>query len=202
MPIKTRSPDMAGLHLKLTVKERSPGGQTGLFRALPQHATLVPNLLLMTVGVLLAGFTFTSMAVVALTQWTNVPDNLFFPYADILPGQPASAVEARGFSCVGSDHNYYRSEDYQNCVLAAADGVFYQIQVGVSKGIIQQTDFCARNHALRHGDLALLLGAPYDHHFRSIAGFSWRGKFVLVATNGDQPWLFRPVWKVTFTNIG
>lgn len=172
-------------------------------RIYPQSASYIPRLRLsprlLTVVILLIGFGVVSLGLMVLARYTPAPTNPFPAYADVFPGQPMSAVEARAFSC-SVDHDYYLYADIA-CILTPTEGVFSSIQIVVSGGIIRRITFIMRDNTLLVGDLARFLGMPTVHRLYRTAYFFLPASLVRAETigHGEQFSLFLPVWSVTFT---
>jgi hypothetical protein len=104
--------------------------------------------------------------------------NPFAEYSDVFPGQPKSAATAHGFSCPAG--TYGSPQEY--CFLHPATGIFSQVGVKVSGGIIRQIDFILRDYNLRLGNLILLWGMP-QHTAWNIA---WPAIGVMAATHSSS----------------
>jgi hypothetical protein len=175
---------------------------------MPQPPRMRLSPLLVIMFVLLVGFTVVNMGVRALAQFAVPPANPFPDYADVLPGQPVTALETRAFSC-WNDYNYYHShpENYdlteESCILTPPDGVFSSIQVMRLQGVIRQTTFILRDNTLQVGDLEKLLDMPTLHSFYRTAYFFLPEDFVIAQTAGyiEHFSLFLPVWSISFTDI-
>lgn len=161
----------------------------------------ISSMYLLVAVITLTGFTTVGLGAIVFAQHGDPPANPFAAYADIFPGQPGSAVVARGLSCAANAHNYYQSEDYETCILDPTASAFSQIWVGISNGIIEQTDFVIQDQRLRVGDLTSILGANYRRNRSPLVAFYWRGRSTLAWINTDQMSPFSPVWKLTFTNM-
>jgi hypothetical protein len=105
---------------------------------------------------LLIGTTVVSFSAVSLEPSNAQIIDPFAEFADVFPGQPKSAAAARGFSCPAGA--YGAPDEY--CFLNPTMGVFSQVGVSVSGGIIRQIDFTMRGYNLRLGTLILLWGMP------------------------------------------
>src|SRR4029078_12991728 len=125
--------------------------------------------------------------------------NPFLAYANIFPGQPASAIQASGFSCP-SDHNYYYATAGVFCIATPADSIFSQISGTISNGIIRNISFIIRDQTLTVGDLEIVLDVPFIHKSPETAYVALSGSFVIAGTT--VYWrrfsLFLPVWSVSF----
>src|SRR4051794_3527952 len=102
--------------------------------------------------ILLTGFAVVTLGVRALALTAIALPNPFLGYADILPGQSTSAIATRAFSC-SSDLNNYSDPSKLYCFLTPTDGVFSNISVFISGGIIRNISFVMREHNLKIGDL-------------------------------------------------
>jgi hypothetical protein len=104
-----------------------------------------------------------------LTQPSPEP---FVSLADLFPGQPRSAVEARGFSCMVIGFGTYA----ETCLLLPNTGIFSEIGVTTSPlGYVNSSYFRLREDTLRLGDLAALWGRPEVYDQYEYLLFSWFG---------------------------
>jgi hypothetical protein len=200
---KSPSQIVPGLRLNGIPKARSLDAQSTTVRGLPEWEPAIPaSRLFFMVVMLLTSFSAVSLGVMTLAQQASVPVDPFAAYIDILPEEPKSAVESRGFSCYTHAYKFDPSKRYETCVLRdTATQAFSGILVSVTNGIITQSSFIIRNHMHSLGDLMLLLGVPYHRVGFSTIAFSWRGRIVLAWASPGQVVPLRPVWKVIFTNI-
>lgn len=157
---------------------------------------------------LLVGLAVVNMGVRALAQFAVPPANPFPDYADVLPGQPATALETRAFSCqLNYDFYYDRTETAdpieESCIFTPSAGIFSSIQVMRLQGVIQQTTFILRDNTLQVGDLEKLLEMPTLYSRYHTAYFFLPEDFVIAKTTGYVRHfsLFLSVWSVTFTDI-
>jgi len=105
------------------------------------------------------GAVATGMA--ALPRLMQSPTNPFSDYADILPGQPRSALILHGFACAESGAvTPSRPSISQYCVLLPKTGAFDHIGAIVSSSVIMQVYFSVRDDASVVGDLAKMWGRP------------------------------------------
>jgi hypothetical protein len=163
----------------------------------------------MSVILIVVGFTVVNLGARILGQLGTQPLNPFPDYTDILPGQPASMLETRAFSCWNNNYNYYHShpENHdpteESCIFTPPESVFSSIEVIRLQGIIRQTTFILRDNALLVGELEKLLDMPTLHRLYRTAYFFLPENFVIAKTAGylDHFSLFLPVWSVTFTDI-
>jgi hypothetical protein len=155
-------------------------------------------ILALTLSLVLTGV---SIAAMTLAQHAPAPFNPFAEFTDIFPGQPITAVAERGFTCAdGQQHNYTQLEQV-HCTLEMPTGHFSRIEAIVNRLYIQKVTFMLRGNTFRVGDLALLLGEPVNHALGQMVGFYSGEKFVLAFTSFESFSAFRPIWKVTFTNV-
>jgi hypothetical protein len=148
---------------------------------------------------MVSGFTAVSVGARALAGYTASPPNPFAAFADVLPGQPRSAIVARGFSCPVSFFSPGVTEE--SCILNLATGSFSQIQVTISHGVIFQSFFTMPGDVLKLGDLILLWGTPKIHENEHSVSFLWPGHGVVasaaIQTGQFSPFL--PVRIIAFT---
>ena len=172
---------------------------------IPLHGNTAPfrrSPYLQLVFILFSGFALANIGVTIFAQSIAPAQptlNPFLEYMDIFPGQPLGMMEGRGFSC-WSNYDYYASSE-PACSVTLSSGVFSNIDLSVSQGIIRQITFSLRDDRLKAGDLVLLLGNPnfraYPHH----VFFFWSNLFVNVSTAGRRnAATMRPVWSVSFAN--
>jgi hypothetical protein len=108
--------------------------------------------------VLVIGLSASTCGVVVLARSTIQPTSPFASFADVLPRQPRSAIEAWGFTCPQMGEDDYEYHTCYTCVLWPTAGPFAQVGVVISEGDIRQTVFTMRPNTLRVGDLMLLWG--------------------------------------------
>jgi hypothetical protein len=166
----------------------------------PLRLSLSP--LLLTLVVLLISFAVVNLGLRAVAQYAVPAPNPFLPYADVFPGQPARAVEVRGFSCFNDASHYNHDPIEQRCILSPAIGIFSGVEAIISAGIIRQITFNLRDKTLQGGDLEIFLEMPTLHVFNHVAHFILPRRFI-IANNGYpkrfSPYL--PVWSISFTAI-
>ena len=152
--------------------------------------------------VMLIGFGMVIMGVTTLAQYSPAPTNPFQPYDDVFPGQPASAVEARAFSCQ-QDYDHMGRPDRPICNFTPVTGVFSSVQAIISEGIVYQLTFTMRDTTLRVGDLEVILKMPTRYTQDGTAYFFLPGSIVIASTAGNtrQFSLFLSVWSVSFTKF-
>jgi hypothetical protein len=137
---------------------------------------------LLVVPIIWLGLTVVSLGAIAWARYGVPSPNPFSSYVDIFPGQPSSALQARGFSC-SMEFNRYTSNEY--CFSYPAAGVFSKVGVVVSKGVISIISFTMRENTLRLGDLMMLWGKPdFTENDRSTYYF-WRGSGVTAIADND-----------------
>jgi hypothetical protein len=154
------------------------------------------------VFVMLIGFGAAIIGVTALAQSTPAPPNPFLAYADVFPGQPASAIEARPFSCQ-QDYDHVSHPEQTNCKFTPATGVFSSVQAIISEGIVYQLTLTMRDTTLQVGDLEVLLKMPTRYTRDSTAYFFLPGSIVTARTadNTRQFSLFLSIRSVSFTRF-
>jgi hypothetical protein len=117
-------------------------------------------LMLLMIGILAVGLVGWAAAVRLNVQF---PDP-FAAYTDIFPGQPRSAVIARGFSCQSSP---------QYCTAAPADGPFFLVAVTLANDSVRRLDFTVRQNTLVMGDLPLAWGRPRIQIYQESVILNW-----------------------------
>jgi hypothetical protein len=154
---------------------------------------------------MVSGFTTLCVGARALAGYTTLPSNPFASFADVLPGQPRSALVARGFSCPVS---FFIATDPdvtdETCVFYQAIDIFRQVQVTVSQGVIRHLTFIMRENALTIGDLAALWGNPEVQEYGRSVDLFWRshGVYAIASNISGRFSPFLPVWSVSFTDTG
>jgi hypothetical protein len=126
-----------------------------------------------------------------------------------LPGQPASALEGRGFTCWSDSYNYYAGHPENHdpteefCIFTPAEGVFSSVETVISRDTIQTLTFILRDNTLQVGDLEKLLEMPMLHTLHNTAYFFLPEDFVIVKTADftEQFSLFLSVWSISFTDM-
>jgi len=101
--------------------------------------------------------------VTTLTRFAQPPSNPFSAYADLLPGQPRSALVLRRFSCSyerETNIESFQSPISQYCVLLPETGAFDHIGVMLSDNVIKRVAFSLGDNSLTVGDLAVWWGRP------------------------------------------
>ena len=174
-------------------------------RVYPPSEELTPSPKLPTylcvVLILLTGFTVVSLSARMAAQYTAPPPNPLASFADMLPGQPGSDLEARGFSCYGEDYDYQDAE--ATCVIDLATGAFTRVGVLISgDNIIRYVTFMTRGNVLRLGDLMLSLGRPEMHRYGQHMEFAWPGTGIVASTHAytAQYSAFLPLWSISFAS--
>ncbi len=158
--------------------------------------------LLLIVCVISFGFAVVITGVTTLAHDGPAPPNPFPAYADVFPGQPASAVEGRTFSCQQDYDHFSHPEDVQ-CTLFPTSDVFSSVEAIISKNTIYQLTFTMRDNTLRVGDLEVFLKMPTRYTDYGTAYFFSPGIIVIAMTadNTRQFSPFLPVWSVSFTRF-
>jgi hypothetical protein len=165
----------------------------------PQTASQIPRLrltpLLLIMVIILVGFAVVTIGGRLVAQYSPTPPNPFPAYADVFPGQPASAVQARAFSC----QSYAPAETV--CIFTPVAGAFLSVQVVISEGTIHNLTFILCDNTLLVGDLAMFLGMPTVHRLYHTVFFFLPSSLVKAETiaHGEQFSLFLPVRSITFT---
>jgi hypothetical protein len=152
---------------------------------------------------------FMAFALLSVLTWALVqnrtppPPNPFVSFADIFPGQPESAVEARGTSHRLPTYNFYGVLSDKYYSFTPAESIFSDVRVTISHGIISQTIFVLRDNPLRVGDLAELFRTSNMHVYLNAVYFVLPNNFVIAktATHTGRFSLFLPVWSVSFNTI-
>jgi hypothetical protein len=151
--------------------------------------------------ILLTAFSVMSLGARAVAQHTEPPPNPLASFADLLPGQPGSDLEGRGFSCYEEAYDYGAARD--NCLIHLATGAFTRIGLLISKDrTIRQVTFSVRENTLRLGDLMLTLGRPEIHRYGHQMTFYWRSTGIAASTivyNGQYS-AFLPLWSISFAS--
>ncbi len=160
--------------------------------------TRIPYLIMLVAAVACSGFASLTASALLLPQTGAPPANPFITYADILPGQPKSAVVARGFICSSSSEVSFGTGRDEHCVLES-DREFAQIQLNLSRGVVVSTQFLTAHESIRLGDLMAWLGKATLIEQCAMSGFSWRGQSVLIWSSSSDLSPFSPLWKVTVT---
>lgn len=149
---------------------------------------------------LLLAFTAASAATMALTHITTLPFDPFASFVDIFPGQPLSAVEAHGLSCLVDNVGGSESPPVLICTLLPKSGTLSWVSVMVDQDAIHHTMFRMRENVLLVGDLIALWGQPEVYMYsRSVyLRWRWRGIFAFASHDTGQLSFFLPVQSVTF----
>lgn len=118
--------------------------------------------------------------------WMLAPDNPFAEFAEIFPGQPASTLPERGFSCDEQSYNAYSLFE-QYCLWSSSTGVFSKVEAIVYKGdAIQQLNFTVQDKSLRVGHLAVWLEEPNYHIYQDAVYFQLPNQFIVAKTISSQ----------------
>ncbi|MEO8606285.1 MAG: hypothetical protein ABI690_00260 [Chloroflexota bacterium] len=175
-------------------------------RFYPQTVHTIPrprlSPLLRMVVIMSVGFTAVTVGSRAFGRHLPAPVSPFSAYADIFPGQPASALDTQSFDC-HSNHDFYHDPTEQTCTFVPTADAFLNVQVRVSEGLIQELTFMLRENALQVGDLERFLGTTairiddrkiyftLPKHYAFAKTVAYPGLFSL----------FLPAWSVTFTSL-
>jgi hypothetical protein len=148
------------------------------------------------------GITVVNIGARLLAQYPAPPPSPFSSYADIFPGQPANAIEGRGFACSTHDGDAFGSRLETYCHLFSQDNFFSLLGVLIMDNRIRQITFTMFDQTLRVGDLALFLGSAHFRTTPNLMVFSWRGKAGLASTVGVSTRFepLRHLRSVTFTD--
>lgn len=119
-------------------------------------------LLLVLINLLVVGWTILLRQDVQLT-------NPFSEYADILPGQPKSAVLALQFSCKTMNDTY----EPMYCTRAPVAGDFSLVTATLSNDVVRRVDFIVRKGALVVGELSLAWGRPQVSVYGQSVNLEW-----------------------------
>jgi hypothetical protein len=144
---------------------------TTLGRALPRPRTnpaglqvpfcvLIPVCVCISIMMLMA-------ACITLAKGEVLPSPLL-AWADILPGQPRSAIAGHEFLCAPSPPNCP-----DTCVYLPASGPFFQISVVRGCEEIEAVWFIVRDHALTVGELARMWGRPEIQEIGRFTTIAW-----------------------------
>ena len=165
-----------------------------LLPIIPFHVWIV---LMMVIG-----FAVINIGVRGLARYPSLPVNPFAEYADIFPGQPKSAVEARGFICEASVYNFGNTAFEEYCGWKPESDVFSSLHVVLYQQIIQQVSFTLRDKGLRVGDIAIGLETSNMKVYPGFVYFMLPSSIVTVRTTAKagrfSPYI--PVWRVTFSD--
>jgi hypothetical protein len=150
---------------------------------------------------MVTGFTVVSVGIRALAQGTPAPLNPFSSFADVFPGQPANAIEVRGFLCIASPYGSSPGLPDEHCALRLAAGAFSQVEVVVSQGVVFNISFVMRDKTLRLGDLPMISGRPLVHQsdHSILCFFPSSGVYAWITSHTGQFSFFLPVESVYFT---
>jgi hypothetical protein len=151
--------------------------------------------------IILSGFTIANLAVRTMGQYTTLrPPNPFSEFADVFPGQPATAAEARAFSC--QDKYNYSATGHDltilYCEVTPAESIFSSVQIIISQNVIRQCIFVTRDNTLKVGDLAIFLETPAIYSNYQVTYFSLPSGFIIAGTARHFS-LFLSVLSVSFT---
>ena len=164
--------------------------------------------------ILWAAFAVVNVGARGLAQHLQPPLNPFSTYADIFPGQPASAIETRAFSCQ-SNYDYYAAPTEETCIFIPTEGFFSSVEALISEGKIHDLTFISRDNTLQFGTLERFLDTPAIHIYAREIYFTlpyriYRTAYSVLSTSlvtaetvshGEPFSPFVPVWSVTFTQL-
>ena len=134
------------------------------------------------------GIATVSITAVTICRSAPPPPSPFASFADVFPGQPRSAVEARRFSCVTGSYNGSEGAPNEHCTLNSATGVFSQVSVGIYKDVVQSIYFTSHDNTIRVGDLMLLWGQGNVREIGRTTYLDWRDNGVTAAVINDTEW--------------
>jgi hypothetical protein len=164
-------------------------------------ALLLPRYLLIGPATLIGGFGMVIMSVVGLMHYASPPSDPFAAYADVFPGQPISALEARGFVCTLWEDDYYHEASERHCSLHLETGDFTDLVAFSSSKIISRISFMIRDNAISMGDLVGWL-AISEFRLQGSLLFIWRGNVgVARFIHPNKKFsILRRMWLVTLTD--
>ncbi|HLU10635.1 MAG TPA: hypothetical protein VK003_13280 [Oceanobacillus sp.] len=123
-------------------------------RQLRHKSIHLPRLLTVT-ALMSFGLFVAALALVFVSRSVDTPVNPFAVYADILPGQLWSNMEAHGFEC----DSYNAGNTYiETCSLRPTSGIFSRVSVEPDGDTIGALMFSIRQNTLTLGDVALAFG--------------------------------------------
>jgi hypothetical protein len=162
----------------------------------PIHV-LHPLQSLLAVIVIWSGFTVAIITVKMLGQGLDQASNPFAAFADVFPGQPKSAAEARGILCAVSAYEYNPPDD--SCMVRHTSGQFSSVSVEIRAEMITAINFWLREDTLRVGDLILLWGTPDIREFSRSVYLYWQNRDILaIATHETKRFsLLLPVRRIS-----
>jgi hypothetical protein len=163
---------------------------------------LIIPLYLWIVPFMVVGFAIVNIGVSGLAHKPFLPVNPFAEYVDVFPGQPKSAIEARGFSCQEPVYNYGNASLEEYCDWNPESGVFSSVAVMIYQQVVHQISFTLRDNRLRVGDMATWLEKSDVKVYRDTVYFTLPDSLVIAKTraNARHFSLFRPVWQVSFSD--
>ena len=172
----------------------------------PRSTGFFPALLVPAVTVTLVSLFVMVLAVSALAKLVSAPQptQAFSDFADVFPGQSRQAVEGQGFSCPISYYFATTSDrTAETCYLMPPAGVFSQVGITLSQGMIRQIGFTLRDDIFTVGDLMLLWGRPEVRQYGRAAYIFWRGQgiYAIAGKTAGTYSLFLPVWRVYMTDF-
>ncbi len=154
--------------------------------------------------VLLMGFTIANFGARALLLRDVARPNPFAAYADLFPGQPASALETRAFSCP-SHHNYFEAPSGLYCTFKPVDGAFSNIGIVILEGEIHEIVLTMRENIFTVGDFEMIFETRAVHKFPPVVYFSspQTGSSATINTIGytGQFPVFLLISKISFTGM-
>jgi hypothetical protein len=137
--------------------------------------------------------------ILTLTRFMQPSPNPFASFADVFPGQPRSAIEARGFSCALTPYPTYA----EACIYWPKTGDFSLVRIAFSSpDAVSSISFGARDNTLRLGDLVALWGRPEVHKYGRSTYFFWFDGRVtgMASADVERVSLFSPVASIRFEN--
>ena len=178
--------------------------QHGLQSRIPQLSISLPLYVRFILGLSLSMVILVA-DVLLLHPLSQPPANPFSAYADLLPGQMAVDLAARGFACREQNTGSTRYEQTRFsvfCTYRPPTGIFEHIAVMLSGDqAVTLVVFTVRDDRLVLGDLALLLGRP---PIMAAGGdmmtFDWLDSewSILANTRRGSFSYFMPLHRVTF----
>lgn len=150
----------------------------------------------LTIGLIILCFGLKAVGLAA------APRNPLSSFADVFPGQPVSAAQVRGFTCLLSAYGGTATPN-QYCNLQQMEGAFSLVSVIVDGNMIREISFRLRDNSLNVGDLITLWGEPDIQEYSNSVYYYWReqGIFALANENSGQSSLFLQIRRVNISEV-